>query len=500
VNRRRFLQGAALTAAALGAGPLPAADPPPVRVALVFLSNSEGREIWPYPGFDCAARHAEVLGALRKGCPDVDYVPVVVATPADVAQATALRDQVDGYLVYTVTLQWGFTQPLVEIGKLGKPLVIADEFLGGSGVFLIGASQICRTGNPAALVSSTRLDDLVVVARQFAALKQPGMTPGRFVEQCRSVARTTFPTAASSSCASDSVTLTPIGECLQRLRTSRIVFVGTGVAGQEHDVLGAKAIYVGFDELRAIYDRVDQDQAADCGQRWRASAEQVREPTPDWINKAAAVYLATKELMKQHAADSVTMNCLGGFASGQLPAYPCLGFMQLLDDGLQGVCEAMPDDAVSMLMARVLTGRSGYVSDPALDTSKNQIVYAHCMAMTKVFGTDGATARFHIRNLHNRDPRGCCAQSFLPEGYLTTSFRTNMAQKKLVVHQAKAVGNLDSDRGCRTQLVGEVRGDIEKLLYEWDRFGWHRVTLYGDVQEPICEFGRALGLEIVEEA
>jgi len=212
------------------------------------------------------------------------------------------------------------------------------------------------------------------------------------------------------------------------------------------------------------------------------------------------VYLASRELLKRHGTDSVTMNCLGGFNAGQLPAYPCLGFMQMLDDGGQGVCEAMPDDTVSMLMARILTGRPGYVSDPALDTSKNQIVYAHCMAMTKVFGPQGAANRFRIRTLHNRDPRGCCAQSFLPEGYLTTSFRTNFARKQMVLHQAKAVGNLDSDRGCRTQLVGEVRGDIGKLFHEWDRFGWHRVTVYGDIREPLIEFGKALGLEIIEEA
>jgi hypothetical protein len=151
-------------------------------------------------------------------------------------------------------------------------------------------------------------------------------------------------------------------------------------------------------------------------------------------------------------------------------------------------------------MGRLLTGRAGYVSDPVLDTAKNQIVYAHCMALTKVFGPQGAANKFRIRTLHNRDPRGCCAQSFLPAGYMTTSFRTNYAAKKMVIHQARALGNLDADRGCRTQLVGEVCGDIGKLFWEWDRFGWHRVTVYGDVKEPLAEFGKALGLQIVEEA
>jgi hypothetical protein len=121
------------------------------------------------------------------------------------------------------------------------------------------------------------------------------------------------------------------------------------------------------------------------------------------------------------------------------------------------------------------------------------------MAHTRVFGPSGPANRFRIRILHNRDPRGCCAQSFLPEGYMTTSFRTNLALKKMVIHQARAVGNLDIDRGCRTQLVGEVRGDVGKFFREWDRFSWHRVTVYGDIKEPLIELGKALGLEIVEE-
>jgi hypothetical protein len=147
-----------------------------------------------------------------------------------------------------------------------------------------------------------------------------------------------------------------------------------------------------------------------------------------------------------------------------------------------------------------LTGRAGYVSDPALDTSKNQVVYSHCMAHTRVFGPEGPANPFRIRTLHNRDPRGCCAESFLPEGYMTTSFHTRVQSNMLVVHQAKSVGNLSADRGCRTQLLGEVCGDIGKMFDEWDRFGWHRVTVYGDIQEPLIELAKALKLEVIQEA
>lgn len=505
LSRRRFLAGAAATAATAAAVPSWRTEAGEdkggkAKVALVFIANSAEREIWPYPGYDTAAREKEVLGLLKDGCPGVEFTPVTVAKGGDAAKALELKDQVDGYLVYVMTLNWGLGGVLGQIGKLGKPLLVADEFLGGCGTFLCTGAGLHRQGIPMARVSTTRLADLAAVAKLFADVKKAGVTPASFAQACEEACRKLYAVGAELKCAEDKVALTPIGECVKRLKESRFLIVGAGQAGREADFLGSKGVYLGFEEFQAAYNAADKDQAAEWGRKWSGLAEKVVEPTPEWIAKAGAMYLAMLQVMKKHGTDSITMNCLGGFNAGQLPAYPCLGFMQLMDDGGQGVCEAMPDDTVSALMARILTGRPGYVSDPALDTSKNQIVYAHCMAMTKVFGPQGAASRFRIRTLHNRDPRGTCAQSFLPEGYMTTTFRTSVGRKRMVIHRAKAAGNLDSDRGCRTQLIGEVKGDIGKLFDQWDQFGWHRVTVYGDVREPLVELGKALGLEIVEEA
>jgi len=376
---------------------------------------------------------------------------------------------------------------------------VADEYLGGSGVFMVGYSRLCREGIAACGVATTRMSDLVAVAGCFADLK-PGTTPRAFAQKCQKVYRKTFAPVGEMKCIEDRVKLTDIGQAVNDFKNSRFLIVGRGKQGQEQDFLGAKGIYIGFDEFNALYDKVDRNQASKWADRWTKESDKVVEPTPEWIRKAGAVYIATLELLKRYNTDTVTMNCLGGFGAGQLPAYPCLGFMQLLNDGGHGVCEAMPNDTLSMLMARILTGRPGYVSDPVLDTSKNQIVYAHCVATTKAFGPKGPSNIYRIRTLHDRDVRGTCAQSFLPEGYMTTSFRTNFARKTMIIHQAKSVGNLDAPRGCRTQLIGEVRGDIGKLFDQWDLFGWHRVTVYGDVKQPLIEFGKALGLRVIEEA
>jgi len=503
IDRRRFLKGAAAAVTLGGLGwPAGAADDKAgkVRVGTVFLANTEIREIWPYPNFDTESRQREVLAALRQGCPEIDFVPVTVKKPDDAKKALGLKSEVDGYLVYVMTLDWGLAAVIVDIGLLGKPMVVANEFLGGCGGFLTRYSALCTRGIPAAAVSSTRLGDLVVVARQFADVRETGMTPAVFAQRCEQVYRKTFGARGKMYIADDPVTLTDIGECVERFRKSSFLIVGRGNAGEQQDFLGAKARYVDFAELGRFYDKVDMDQAKEWAGRWREAAEFVTGPEPGAIDKAGAVYLATLELLKKYDTDSVTMNCLGGFAAGKLPAYPCLGFMQILNDGGQGVCEAHPDDTLSMLMARILTGRGAYVSDPALDTSKNHIVYAHCVATTKPFGPKSTSNRFRILTLHNRDPRGACCQSFLPPGYMTTSFRTNAERKQMIIHQAKAVGNLVSEYGCRTKLVAEVRGDIGRLFDQWDQFGWHRVTVYGDVKEPLAEFAGALGLQVIEEA
>jgi hypothetical protein len=513
ISRREFIKDCGMAVAAVGGLTSIAswADEPKgkkVRVATVFLSNIEIREIWPYPGYDTKSRRNEVLRVLREGYPEIEFIPLVAEHPGDAQKLDTLKNQIDGYLIYVMTLDWKQGQVIADIGKQGKPMLVVDEFLGGSGTFLIRHSELCRQGIPVAAVSSTRLNDLVKVVRAFSDLRSLGVTPASFTRQCEKLYRQTFPVAGTLTCSEDPVTLTDIGDCVKRFQKSHFLIVGRKNVGQEHNFLGATGRYVGFNELKEFYDQVDRDQAGEWADQWTRQATKLgtgnyiepSQPTPEAIRNAGGVYLATIKLLEKYKTDTVTMDCLGGFAAGKLPAYPCLAFMQILNDGGQGVCEAMPNDTLSMLMARILTGRPGFVSDPALDTSKNQIVYAHCVGTTRVFGPKGDVNDYRIRTLHNRDPKGACTESLMPGGYMTTSFRVSREHKQLIIHQAKALGTLDSEHGCRTKLVAEVRGDIEKLFYQWDRFGWHRVTVYGDVKESLKEFGKALGLKIIEEA
>jgi len=43
-------------------------------------------------------------------------------------------------------------------------------------------------------------------------------------------------------------------------------------------------------------------------------------------------------------------------------------------------------------------------------------------------------------------------------------------------------------------------GDLEKLFGRWDQWGWHPVTFYGDLKEPVYALADAAGWKVIEEA
>jgi len=83
---------------------------------------------------------------------------------------------------------------------------------------------------------------------------------------------------------------------------------------------------------------------------------------------------------------------------------------------------------------------------------------------------------------------------------MTTTLQLSQGRKEILFHQGKAVANDSDDRACRTKLVVEPLGDIEKLFTMWDRWGWHRVTFYGDLKEPVYALADTLGWNVIEES
>jgi L-fucose isomerase-like protein len=259
-------------------------------------------------------------------------------------------------------------------------------------------------------------------------------------------------------------------------------------------------VSIPFSELNEAWAAADKGEARLVAEKWINSAALVEGVSREELINSAAMYLGEKAVLRKHGANAITINCLGGFYGGHIHAYPCLGFHELLNEGLVGGCECDVPSAATMVALSILSqGRPGYISDPVIDTAKRQIIYAHCVASNRAFGPQGPANPFQILT-HSEDRQGASVRSLLPSGYVTTTVEISDPRKEIILHQAKAVGNNPDDRACRTKLCAEPLGDIEKLFTMWDKWGWHRVTFYGDLKKPVYELAAALRWTVVEEA
>jgi hypothetical protein len=348
-------------------------------------------------------------------------------------------------------------------------------------------------------VASSRTDDLVAAAKCFDSIAKTGAATdfGAAVAQVR-LKHT--PKAGGMTFAPDRLQTASVDDSIRKLKASKILAVRDKESGTEDAIMGIPVEKVPFAELNDAWAAADKAEVRAIADRWQKTAAVIKDVSRETLEQSAAMYLAEKAVMKKRGANAITINCLGGFYGGHIHAYPCLGFHELNNEGLVGACECDVSSTATMLLENTLTqGRPGYISDPVMDTAKRRIIYAHCVAPNRAFGPQGPTNPFEILT-HSEDRQGASVRSILPVGYLTTTLQLSQARKEILFHQGKIVANDPDDRACRTKIAAEPLGDIEKLFTMWDQWGWHRVTCYGDLKNPVHALADTLGWKVVEEA
>jgi hypothetical protein len=427
------------------------------KVKVIFPANEPGRPSWPYVDYDVETKSEEVMGKLRTRLPEMEFASSILRSTEDAEQIVEKdkNNGPDAYLVY-MTAMWKriervFAQSL-------KPVVIADDLYAGSGGILSAQSFVQNENLPVVMVASSDFSDVV-----------------------------------------DAVCLFDV---MRRLREARILVVSDqGTMSDTHNPVepfGTTLIEMNSDKLETYFNEANEKQAKEYQQRWIESSLRVVEPDADEILRSAKIHLALKKAMADYKADAVTVDCLGLYYSNKLPAYPCLSFFQLNNEGSTGVCEADVHSTISQLMFRYLTGQPAYVSDPVIDTATNQIIYAHCVATNRVFGPDGPENPFIIRS-HAEDRKGASVQSLMPLGKTVTTIQMNPGQKAFAIHNARTVANVNEEKGCRTKLAAEVDARTVMEHYHSDVFGWHRVTCYGDHRKACMDLAKLYGMKTYEE-
>jgi hypothetical protein len=504
VSRRQFLSGCAACAGAAVCASLPGAlyagakkDKLKIRIVYSLHGEQQQQPDWPNVGFDFVPVMQQINAELTQRFKQFEFIPTL-ATGEEQAKKILEGDAaIDGYVVYQMNC---WNRVVQTLATSGKPVLYADFQFGGSGGFLVYNARFLRDQAPnVGFVASSEMKDLVEAVKCFDVVRKGG-TATDFVAATALARLKHTPKVGNLACLPDNLQCLPADECVRRLKGTRLLAVLNQEGKPSFETMGIQVDYIPFSEVNAAWSAADRDAAKAVADAWQTRAKVIRDVSRETLETSAAMYLGMKSVLQNHGASGITINCLGGFYGGHIHAYPCLGFYELNNEGLVGGCECDVRSASTMLAIGDLSGgRPGYISDPVIDTAKRQIIYAHCVAADKVFGPQGSTNPMEILT-HSEDRQGAAVRSLMPVGYLTTSVKCDYDRREIILHQAKAVANDPDDRACRTKLCAEPVGDIEKLFREWDEWGWHRVTFYGDLKEPVYAFADAIGWKVVEEA
>ena len=509
VSRRSFLATSG-TACAVG-GSLPFLVNPAraddkngnMKIRVIFevtASQKLHHGGWPNIDFDYRPEMEKVANALNTHCHGIDFIYCMANS--EEAQKIINEDtaagNIDGYIVQQLYIEEVLHYALAT----GKPVLYVGFLWGGIGSYLGRTAAHLRAKTPNfAFVSTEDWRDIAAAAQCFTVIKD-GKNVEAFVEAVTKARIERMPAIKPRTIKEDKLDLLTTEELLKEIKGKKIIEVGGHWPVDESlkEAFGMELIPIPFEELNDFWANADKAKAREIAKQWKDDATLTLHVSDDELENSGMMYLAEKACLEKYGACAITINCLGGFYGGHTHAYPCLGFHQLLNDGLVGACECDTRSTITMVVLTALTkGRPGFISDPVLDSSLRHLIYAHCVASNKVFGPAGPTNPYEILT-HAEDLLGASVRSFMPSGYMTTTVEMDPPSKRILLHQAVAVGNSTDDRACRTKLVTIPVGDYEKLWTQWDHWGWHRVTYYGDLREALFSLAKAVGWEVLEEA
>jgi len=452
--------------------------PEKAQIYTVFFGKPAQKQGWPYQGFDCESRAQQLFQQLEQQCPQLEFKGGDLITTSEpeigaeqIEKIKRQRKNADGCLYYLLALPpFEVPQQVLE----GKPAVLDNDLYGGDLAFLNSLDLVKRKGLPVIPVSCSGNEDLKRALGVLSGVSKLADSKALIIREVKQQPDQAHKWKEDWN------------KYLQ-------------LAQQK---LGVEIKFKQLDNLLNLYHSIDEEQAEQVAQQWVDQAQQVVEPSSEEIVNSARMYLAIKEMITKEQASAFTMDCLDLFYRSASPVLPCLAYSQLLDEGLNkglvGTCEADLDSLLVQLIGQYLTKRPGFISDPVLDSEKNQIIYAHCVAPTKVQGEQGKTHPSVIRS-HSESGESAARQVIYPEREPMTTVGLNLLEQKMVIHQGKIVDNIDTRRGCRTKVAVET--DVNTILDNWDyqTFGWHRVSFCGDFRKQFKRIATVLGLELIEE-
>lgn len=236
--------------------------------------------------------------------------------------------------------------------------------------------------------------------------------------------------------------------------------------------LGVELVDIGMDVLLDKLAKKDSDTRA-CG-----TPEPAAEPAlkvAEAIPGAERIYLALREIVEEYGLSGLTLRCFD--LLGTVHNTGCLALARLNAEGFPASCEGDVPALLSMLVARRVTGKSGFQANPSrIDPETGEMIFAHCTIPFDMVDS----FRF---DTHYESGIGVGIRGHFPEGPVTV-FKLSGDLGRCFAAEGELVRNQAEADLCRTQVVVRLRPEDARYFLT-DPIGNHHVIVPGHCAEAL---------------
>lgn len=192
------------------------------------------------------------------------------------------------------------------------------------------------------------------------------------------------------------------------------------------------------------------------------------------FDKANSVFVNIKELVEKHNLSGLTIRCFDLLSSIKMTG--CLALAKLNQEGIVSACEGDITALISMILVKTIFNQSSFQANPSrIDTTKNEIVFAHCtIPLDMVSKYDYDT--------HFESGIGVAIKGTMRTEDVTV-FRLSSSLEEYTILEGQIVDNLNEPNLCRTQVRIKCLDDVSVLLKK--PCGNHHIIFYGHHRERL---------------
>ncbi|MFX1452931.1 MAG: hypothetical protein ACFFCM_18995 [Promethearchaeota archaeon] len=491
-----------------------------ITIQVVFIGKPQWEAGWPYLGYDNQKIINEIKELLIKKFPNIVFNWGSLITTYDKPLVDNIKENIrnsNGIFIFTIGHYGdpGIVQAGIEFIELNKPVILANYIYGGDHTFTKVYSNIKDKGYQVFPISSQKIEEFEKPIETLINLlslkgKKVLVYASDVIKMNWDVILGLFNPERKKLLKNSPEFLEQVG----KMSGDKDFEFYTDTAGKDQahqwridemkykenlkQVFGIDMIRGDPNEILEYYSKVNEEEAKIVADKWIKNALKV-EPSEKTILNSAKLYLAFKKILQDKEIDIFTPDCGTFLLTGILPAYPCMAYFELSNEGKYGICESDMDSTMSFLFGLYLTKRPGFVSNHTFDFTNEQITYMHCVAPDKLYGINGPSAPYEIVYHGETHYLGASPCVKFPIGENVTTIKISVFNRKISIRQGTIIDNVVDEKGCVSKML--VKSNVEKIMknYDWNTFGWHRVTFIGDWKETFIIGAKILGLEILEE-